>query len=99
MQNDQHIGMKTNAKQRIADFLLNIIYRITERKNFSGYIQLPMTQFDISNFIGITHETVSRILHDFQHRKIIQIQNKVIYITDIDQLKENSKQIANFGQV
>jgi CRP/FNR family transcriptional regulator len=99
MQNDQHIRMTTNAKQRLADFLQNIILRIQERNCFSGYIQLPMTHYDISNFLGMSHETVSRILHSYQDDKIIEIKNKTIYITNFESLKKIAKINEVYGQI
>jgi CRP/FNR family transcriptional regulator len=85
--NNYQSHFTTNAKHRIAVFLLDIFYRIQERKKSEGYIDLPMSQFDIGNLLGLAHETVSRILHLFQQSHIIKIQNRSIYITDIAALK------------
>lgn len=91
LNNDNSIPVTTNARRRTAAFLLNIFTRIQQRKREQNYIRLPMSQFEISNFLGLAHETVSRILHSFQKNKIIKILNKNIYIDDIDLLKSIAK--------
>jgi CRP/FNR family transcriptional regulator len=87
MLNDKFIRSSTNAKKRIANFLANVYGRIKERETSHPYIVLPMTQLDISNIVGVAYETVSRVLHYFQHQKIIDIKNKQIHIIDIEKLK------------
>lgn len=98
MLNDTHIRRSTNAKQRIADFLLNIIYRIEERNNVSDNISLPMTQMEISNQVGMAYETVSRILHAFADEEIIKIDNKQVNIIDINKLKNLGNNPVELGQ-
>jgi CRP/FNR family transcriptional regulator len=93
MQTHRQIPLTTNAKRRIAAFLLDILSRLERRENIEDQIHLPMSQFDISNLLGLAHETVSRTLHIFQEAEMIKIKNKVIYVTDIDALKA----MANSG--
>jgi CRP/FNR family transcriptional regulator, anaerobic regulatory protein len=87
MLNDKFIRSSTNAKKRIANFMTNVYGRIKERDTSQPNIMLPMTQLDISNIVGVAYETVSRVLHYFQHQKIIDIKNKQIHIIDIEKLK------------
>lgn len=98
MQNDQRISITTNANQRVADFILTIFYRLRERNMCNEYINLPMSQLDISHFLGMAHETVNRILRKFQDSNIIQIEHKKIRIVDIGRLKELGTEIRNFHQ-
>jgi CRP/FNR family transcriptional regulator, anaerobic regulatory protein len=98
MLNDTHIRRTTNARQRIADFLLNIIYRIEERNNINNNILLPMTQMEISNQVGMAYETVSRILHAFADEKIISIDSKQVNVIDINKLKTLGNNPAELGQ-
>lgn len=84
---DHFIPVTTNAKRRVAAFLINIFTRIQKRKETNNHIHLPMSQFDISNLLGLAHETVNRILHLFQKENLIRILNKDIYITNIESLK------------
>ena len=72
MLNDKHIRPSTNAKQRVADFLVNLLYRLEERTGSMSAMQLPMSQVEMGNMIGIAYETVSRVLHLFEEQKIIR---------------------------
>ena len=87
MQNDKQIRLKTNAKQRVADFLLNMYRRIEERNKVANKLQLPMSQFDISNLLGLAYETLSRILHGLAKENIIKLVNKEIHIVDVEALQ------------
>lgn len=87
MQNDKQIANTTNTVQRIADLLLNIFYRLDERHLNKDPIIMPMSQLDISNFLGMAHETVNRVLKKLDTENIIKIHNKKIYIKNIEQLK------------
>lgn len=87
LQKNRNIPLATNAKRRIAAFLLDIFYRPREEKAENDHIHLSMSQFDISNLLGLAHETVSRTLHTFQYEQIIKIIKKDIYITDINSLR------------
>lgn len=98
MQNDQLVCMTTNAHHRIADFILNILYRLYERFGKQNEIRLPMSQLDISNYLGMAHETVNRVLRKLDHDKIINIQNKVIRIIDVDRLKALATSQERLGQ-
>lgn len=98
MQNDQDIRLTTNVSQRIADFILNTYRRLQERPNNQDFISLPMSQLEISNYLGMAHETVNRVLRKFHQEKIITIKVKRIYITDIDRLKELATTLLCKGQ-
>lgn len=99
MQNDQHVSITTNANQRLADFILNIIYRLEERQKYTDHISLPMSQLDISLFLGMAHETVNRILKKLQEDSIIRIDNKKIYVVDLESLRKLTTPLMSFGQV
>ena len=46
-----------------------------------------MSQFDISNLLGLAYETLSRILHGLVKENVIKLVNKEIHIVDVDALK------------
>lgn len=100
MQNDKQIRLKTNAKQRVADFLLNMHRRIEERNKIPDKLQLPMSQFDISNMLGLAYETLSRILHGLAKENIIKLVNKEIHIINVEALKNIGSALETpYGQL
>jgi CRP/FNR family transcriptional regulator len=47
-----------------------------------------MTRSDIGNYIGLTVETISRLLNHFQKNGLIGVEGKLITIIDVDKLNE-----------
>lgn len=87
LQSQRDIPVVTNAKRRLAAFLLNIFYRAQQPQKLLLHMQLPMSQSDIGIFLGLAHETVNRILHFFHKDDVIQLTNKGICLTDFERLK------------
>ena len=75
------------AAQRVARFLLELSRRWSER-GFSGIaFSLPMGRREIGDHLGLTMETVSRILSDFQARSWVALPRRGIEIRDAAMLK------------
>ena len=49
-----------------------------------------MTRGDIGNYLGLTVETISRLLGRFQKMGILNVQGKYLTINDLDKLYELS---------
>lgn len=73
------IGKKL-AEEQLASFLLDISNRYRERGYSAENYILGMTRNDIANFLGLTKETVSRLLNRFQKEGILLIKGKHIQI-------------------
>lgn len=84
--NSRYLVTTTNAKRRLASFLIGLLKNSIE-KDKNNTIYLPMSQIDIGNLLGMTHETVSRIFKSFQKKNIIKIKDKSVYIHNKDLLK------------
>lgn len=78
---------KNTADQRIATLMLSISARNKRRKLSAANFRLPMSRTDIGNYLGLTVETVSRVLSRFQKMGMLAVDNKEITITDAEMLQ------------
>jgi CRP/FNR family transcriptional regulator len=62
------LGRKT-AAERMASFFL----ALSERQGGSGNVGLPMSRSDIADHLGLTKETVSRVLADLKNDRLIRL--------------------------
>ncbi|NQZ51226.1 MAG: FNR family transcription factor [Moritella sp.] len=77
---------KKNAEQRLAAFLNNLSIRFSERGFSAKEFRLTMTRGDIGNYLGLTVETISRLLGRFQTSEMIEVKGKYISIIDRESL-------------
>ncbi len=78
---------KNTADQRVAALMLSISARNKRRKLSAANFRLPMSRTDIGNYLGLTVETVSRVLSRFQKMGVLAVDNKEITIIDAEQLR------------
>lgn len=71
----EHASLLTRhaAAERVARFLLDLSRRWDERGYSRSAFRLPMRRQEIGEHLGLTMETVSRILSDFQARGWIRL--------------------------
>jgi len=74
------------ADARVATFLLNLSRRFAERGYSPHEFNLRMTREEIGSYLGLTLETVSRVLSRFGERGLIRAQNRTIRLLDVAQL-------------
>lgn len=68
------------AEERVACFILHISDRLRIRGYSELEFRLSMSRDEIGNYLGIAHETVSRIIRLFQERKLIEVKSKQLKI-------------------
>jgi CRP/FNR family transcriptional regulator, anaerobic regulatory protein len=79
------------AEQRIAAFLLSL----SRRHDFLGLspsrFSLHMTREDIGSYLGLTLETVSRVLSRMQRDGIVAVRQRLLQLIDSARLEEMAK--------
>lgn len=79
---------KKNAEERLAAFVYNLSHRFAERGFSPREFRLTMTRGDIGNYLGLTVETISRLLGRFQKSEILSVKGKYITIENADALSQ-----------
>lgn len=77
---------RNNAAGRVAAFLLDMAQRQSAR---DGRINLPMSRTDIADYLGLTIETVSRVLTRLKDSAVIRmISARQLDLLDLEALKD-----------
>lgn len=66
------LGRKT-ARERIASFLLELPSHDPMRGTAPGHVRLPMTRTEIADYLGLTIETVSRVLTKLKVTGVVRL--------------------------
>ena len=73
---------KKSADDRVASLLLSMSARHQRRGLSSHSFRLPMSRYDIANYLGLAVETVSRIFTRFQQKGWLEVSGRDIEILD-----------------
>lgn len=76
------------AEQRFAALLMNLSSRYKARGYSSSKFQLRMSREDISNYLGLTIESISRLVSRFRKQGLINVNHREIELIDFPLLKE-----------
>ncbi|MFW8589656.1 fumarate/nitrate reduction transcriptional regulator Fnr [Glaciecola sp. 2405UD65-10] len=91
IKNDHDLMMllsKRSAEERLLHFLNHLSERFDERGYSSKQFNLSMTRNEIGNYLGLTVETISRLLTRFQKEGLIGVEGKLITILDFDAVQQ-----------
>jgi CRP/FNR family transcriptional regulator len=77
-----------NAEQRFALFLLNQSSRHKARGYSATSFQLRMSREDIGNYLGLTIESISRLMTRFSREGRIRVKHREIELLDLDALQQ-----------
>lgn len=83
IQQDNTALLRTSAQQRVATFLLQLASRYQQLGFPKHSLQLSMTHQDIANYLHITPYTISRIFHELEYKKMIQIEKHRVRLLDV----------------
>jgi hypothetical protein len=85
---------RTDGMTRVATLLLDIHSRLRLVDGLTGStFQLPLTQQDLGDAVGLTKTHVNRSLKALEATGLLERDGKIIRITDIDALS----QLVNFN--
>jgi CRP/FNR family transcriptional regulator len=81
------LGLSHSASEKLARLLLS--WAEERGRPFNGTIRLQMlmTHEDISQMIGTSRETVTRLFKDFRDRKLITLKGSTLTIRSLEELK------------
>ena len=81
----------TGAQAKVANTLLALLYeRGQEETDQTWRLELDIPKQDLANLVGVTRETLARILSEWQKQKWIEWQGKTLLIHEVIKLKEIS---------
>lgn len=85
---EQHTLLLGNkiAEQRLANLLVNLSDRFSQRGFSAHEFHLNMSRRDIGNYIGTAMETVSRLFSRLQSLRLIGVEGKLVHILDLEGL-------------
>lgn len=73
-----------SSRERLAESL--ILLHETFGADPNGFIRIRLTREELASITGMVHETVVRILHDWEDEGLIALDKKMIRINDLQQL-------------
>jgi CRP/FNR family transcriptional regulator len=73
-----------NAGERVAAFLLDMSQRSLARGYSKNEFVLRMSRAEIGSYLGLSLETVSRVLSGFKRARHLDVDNRVIRINDLE---------------
>ena len=81
------LGLAHSASEKLANLLLNWCTSHGKETENGIRVQMLMTHEDISQLIGTSRETVSRLLKDFRDKNIVSIRGSALTVHDREALE------------
>lgn len=87
------LGLTTHPAERLAKLLLSWTTKARESNggDDSRPVKLTLNQEEIGETIGVTRQTVTRLLSEFSKRQILQLRRSVLWIQDRPALEKISQ--------
>lgn len=82
----KHIALlaRASAEHRVCDFLLQVVER---RPGRDLTLELPMSRSDIASYLGLSTETISRVLNKLQATGVIHTRGRHVDISKLSSLQ------------
>jgi CRP/FNR family transcriptional regulator len=75
------------AEERVAAFLLSLSARFKERGYSQSEFDLRMSRHEVGSYLGLTLETVSRLLSRFRKQGVIEVRQRHVRLLDAARLQ------------
>lgn len=73
---------KRSAEERVAIFLVNLAERTGRGKELATRFRLPISRHDLSNYLGLAPETLSRLFKRLEEQGFIATEGREISLLD-----------------
>jgi CRP/FNR family transcriptional regulator, nitrogen fixation regulation protein len=81
---------RITALEKVGSFILEMKARLSAERGDS--VALPMSRYDIADYLAVSVETVSRALTDLKHRGVIKVSGtRIVRIVDRDALDHGER--------
>jgi CRP-like cAMP-binding protein len=81
---------RITALEKVGSFIVELATRLTAGRG--NTVALPMSRYDIADYLAVSVETVSRALTDLKHRGVIQLSGtRIVRIIDRNALEEGEQ--------
>jgi CRP/FNR family transcriptional regulator, nitrogen fixation regulation protein len=81
---------RITALEKVGSFILEMAARLSHGN--ADHVALPVSRYDIADYLGVSVETVSRSLSDLKHRGAINLHGtRSVSIVDRDVLEEGER--------
>jgi CRP/FNR family transcriptional regulator len=95
---DEHPVGRKSATEKLASFLLRLSEDAEQRGQDPEKIYIPMSRNEIGDYLGLTTETVSRILGRLKDHGVVEaFGSKHIVILDLDRLTDLAESEEPYG--
>jgi len=75
------------AETRVANCLLNFSQRYQQQGYTDKPFRLPMSRQDMGDYLGLSLETISRLLSRFQTEGLLRVQGRQVHLLDPSRLQ------------
>jgi len=76
-----------DVRTKVANLIVDFYINFGEQSKEGNKIDLKINQSFLATMLGITRESISKTLNDFQNEKLIEIREKNLYILDLKKLE------------
>lgn len=75
-----------NARSRVICNLINLAKECGQVDKTGIKITFRLTHAELANLVGVTRETVTKVISELQHNDLIKINNKQVCVLDLEKL-------------